>query len=67
MLEPRRLADKNVALRLAEQLGNARARRPATGCTTRAAAVRQPGWGGDQWHLTRQLQQDPALDSVSLR
>lgn len=67
MLEPRRLAAKSVALRLAEQLGERpgqtvgyRMRNESRcGPTTRLEVV-------TEGILTRQLQQDPTLDGVSL-
>lgn len=67
MLEPRRLATKNVALRLAEQLGETpgqtvgyRMRAESrTGPHTRLEVV-------TEGILTRMLQQDPELSGVSL-
>jgi ATP-dependent helicase HrpB len=44
LLEPRRLAARSVAQRLAELLGKRPARRWATGCGRRAASGRKPGW-----------------------
>lgn len=44
MLEPRRLAAKNVAYRLAQQLGRSPARPWATACAPKVKAGRRPGW-----------------------
>lgn len=44
MLEPRRLAAKNVAYRLAQQLGRNPARPWATACAPKVKAGRKPGW-----------------------
>ncbi|WP_406705452.1 ATP-dependent helicase HrpB [Sodalis sp.] len=67
MLEPRRLAAKNVALRLAEQLGE----RPGQTVGYRMRNESRCGPANrlevvTEGILTRQLQQDPALDGVSL-
>lgn len=44
MLEPRRLAAKNVAYRPAQQLGRNPARPWATACAPKVKAGRKPGW-----------------------
>lgn len=44
MLEPRRLAAKNVAYRLAQQLGRSLVRPWATACAPKAKAGRKPDW-----------------------
>ncbi|MEX5714032.1 hypothetical protein IC615_00265 [Serratia ureilytica] len=44
MLEPRRLAAKNVAYRLAQQLGRSPARPWAIACAPKVKAGRRPGW-----------------------
>ncbi|WP_413735188.1 ATP-dependent helicase HrpB [Sodalis sp. RH21] len=67
MLEPRRLATKNVALRLAQQLGEAPGQ--TVGYRMRAESCCGPGTRLEvvtEGILTRMLQQDPELSGVSL-
>jgi len=67
MLEPRRLATKNVALRLAQQLGESPGQ--SVGYRMRAETCSGPATRLEvvtEGILTRMLQQDPELGGVSL-
>ncbi|MCS5989383.1 hypothetical protein LNP02_00400 [Klebsiella variicola subsp. variicola] len=67
LLEPRRLAARNVAQRLAELLGEKPGRPWVTACAPKPASGRRPAW---RWLrrgiLTRMIQRDPELAGVGL-
>ncbi|MCS6056057.1 DEAD/DEAH box helicase [Klebsiella variicola subsp. variicola] len=67
LLEPRRLAARNVAQRLAELLGEKPGRPWVTACAPKPASGRRPAW---RWSrrgiLTRMIQRDPELAGVGL-
>lgn len=67
LLEPRRLAARNVAQRLAELLGEKPGRPWVSACAPKPASDRRPAW---RWLregiLTRMIQRDPELTGVGL-
>nr|VXZ88505.1 ATP-dependent RNA helicase HrpB [Klebsiella pneumoniae] len=66
LLEPRRLAARNVAQRLAELLGEKPGRPWVSACAPKPASDRRPAWRWLRRILTRMIQRDPELTGVGL-
>ncbi|MGU0161249.1 DEAD/DEAH box helicase [Escherichia coli] len=66
LLEPRRLAARNVAQRLAELLNEKPGDTVATGCVRKTASAEYPPEVVTEGVLTRMIQRDPELSGVGL-